>query len=318
MRTTRLWVAPLISISSSERSSCSATEATERTWPGAAAVRAVLGRAFEHAGADALARHFQQAEMRDAPDLDAGAVVLEAVLQPAFDRAVVALLVHVDEVDDDQPGEVAQAELPRDLVGGLEIGLERGVLDMVLARRAAGVDVDRDQRLGLVDHDVAAGLELHDRREHGVELALDAVAREQRLAVAIGLHVLRMARHEHAHEVLGLAVGVVARDQDLVDVLVVEVADRALDQRAFLIDQGRRGRLQRQLAHLLPQAHQVFEVALDLGLGAAGAGGAQDDAHAFRHLELLRRFPSGACGRRALVILRQMPPPRAVFGISTE
>ena len=115
--------------------------------------------------------------MRDAADLDARAVVLEALLQPALDRAVVALLVHVDEVDDDQPGEIAQAQLPRDLLGRLQIGLERGVLDMVLARGAAGVDVDRDQRLGLVEHDVAAGAQLHDRREHRVELALDAVAR---------------------------------------------------------------------------------------------------------------------------------------------
>ena len=150
---------------------------------GAAAMRALLGRAFQHAGADALARHFHQAEMRDAADLDAGAVVLEAFLQPALDRAVVALLVHVDEVDDDQAGEVAQPELARDFLGRLEIGLERGVLDVVLARGAAGVDVDRDQRLGLVEHDVAAGAQLHDRREHGVELAFDAVAREQRLRV---------------------------------------------------------------------------------------------------------------------------------------
>ncbi len=83
---------------------------------------------------------------------------LQRFLQSALDGAVVALLVHVDEVDDDQAGEVAQAELAGDFFGGFEVGLERGVLDVVLARRAAGVDVDRDQRLGLVDDDVAAGL----------------------------------------------------------------------------------------------------------------------------------------------------------------
>ena len=131
---------------------------------GAAAMRAFLGRAFQHARADALARHFQQAEMRDVTDLDARAVVPQAFLEPALDRAVVALLVHVDEVDDDQAGEVAQAQLPRDLLGGLQVGLERGVLDVVLARGAARVDVDRDQRLGLVEHDVAAGAQLHHRR----------------------------------------------------------------------------------------------------------------------------------------------------------
>jgi len=48
-----------------------------------------------------------------------GAVVLEGFLQPALDRAIVALLVHVDVVDDDQAGEIAQAQLPGDLLGRL-------------------------------------------------------------------------------------------------------------------------------------------------------------------------------------------------------
>ena len=96
--------------------------------------------------------------MADAADLDAGAVVLQRLLEAALDGAVVALLLHVDEVDDDQAGEVAQPQLAGDLVGGLEVGLERRVLDIVLAGGLARVDVDRDQRLGLVDHHVAAGL----------------------------------------------------------------------------------------------------------------------------------------------------------------
>ena len=74
------------------------------------------------------------------------------------------LLFHVDEVDDDQAGQVAQAQLAGDFVGGLEVGLERGFLDGVLAGGAARVHVDGDQRLGLVDDDVAAGFQLHGRR----------------------------------------------------------------------------------------------------------------------------------------------------------
>src|SRR6185295_17478967 len=109
----RLWVGPFSSISSIERSNCSATDDTERTWP-VPPVRTLLGRAFQHRGADALPRHFHQAEMRDAADLDAGAVVAQRVLEPALDGAVVALLVHVDVVDHDQAGEVAQPELAGD------------------------------------------------------------------------------------------------------------------------------------------------------------------------------------------------------------
>ena len=168
-----------------------------------------------------------------------------------------------------RPARSRSRQLPGDFLGRFEVGLERGVLDVMFARGATGVHVDRDQRFGLVEHDVAAGAQLHDRREHRVELALDRVAREDRLRIAIGLHVLRMARHEHAHEVLGFLVRRFARDDDFVDVLVVEVADRALDQRAFLIDERRRGRLQRQIAHGFPHAQQVFEIALDLASACA-------------------------------------------------
>ena len=78
----------------------------------AAAIGAFLGRAFQHTGADALPRHFEQAEMRDAADLDAGTIVFEAFLQPPLHHAVVALLIHVDEIDDDEPSKIAQAQLP--------------------------------------------------------------------------------------------------------------------------------------------------------------------------------------------------------------
>ena len=47
---------------------------------------------------------------------------------------------------------------------------------LVLACGAARIDVDSHQRFGLIEYDVAAGTQLHDRREHGVELIFDAVA----------------------------------------------------------------------------------------------------------------------------------------------
>ena len=62
-----------------------------------------------------------------------------------------------------------------------QVGAQRRFLDAALARRAARVDVDRDQRLGLVDHQIAAGAQLHGGRQHRVELGLDLVAGEQRL-----------------------------------------------------------------------------------------------------------------------------------------
>ena len=172
--------------------------------------------------------------------------------------------------------------------------LQCRVLDVVLARRLAGVDVDRHQRFRLVDHHVAARRQRDGGRIEPVELAFRLVAREQRTRVLVGLHVLGVARHQHLHEVFHFTICLIALDDHLVDVLGVKVADGALDQAAFLIDEGRGLALQRQVAHALPQAEQVVVVALDLGLGALGAGGAHDEAHALRHLDLLGHFLQAA------------------------
>src|SRR5690606_23827378 len=129
----------------------------------AIAVRARARRRLEHAGAEPLAAHLHQPEARDAADLDTGAVVLERVLHRLLDLTDVRSVLHVDEVDDDQAGHVAQAQLAGDLARGLEVGVERGLLDAVLLGRTARVDVDRNQRLGRIDDQVAAALQLHDR-----------------------------------------------------------------------------------------------------------------------------------------------------------
>ena len=255
---------------------------------GAVAMRAGLGGRFQHPRAQPLARHLQQAEARDAADLDPRPIGLEPVLEAFLDARVVLALVHVDEVDDDQPGQVAKAQLARDLVRGLAVRLVGGVLDGPFLGRPARVHVDRDQRLGHADDDVAARFQLHDRVEHPREVAFDLVAREQRHRVVVQLHVLGVGRHDHLHEVLGGAETALALDQNLVDVLAVKVADGPLDEVAFLVDRRGRGGLEGQLADLFPQPHQVFVVALDLGPGALAAGGADDETRALRHLKLGR------------------------------
>ena len=254
----------------------------------AAAMRAGDEAGLGQAGAQPLARHLQQAEMADLAHLDARPVVLQRLLQAALDHGVVLLRLHVDEVDDDQPGQVAQAQLAGHLVGGLQIGAQRGLLDTALAGRAAGVDVHRHQRLGLINDQVAAGFQLHRRRHHCVELGIDLIPREQRLAVRVApqLHLLGVARHQHAHEVVRRAPAILAVHLDLVHVARIDVADRPLDQRGFLIDQSRRHRLHRMLANVVPQPHQVFAVPGDLRLRPLRAGGAHDQAHPLGNAKL--------------------------------
>ena len=256
----------------------------------AVAMLAGLGRAFQHPRTQALAAHLQQTEGRDAAHLNAGAVGFQLVFQTLLNRGIVAPLFHVDEVDHDQAGKIAQTQLARDFLGGLKVGLESGILDRAFLRGPARVHVDRNQRLGDANHDIAAGFQLNRRVEHARQIAFDLIAREKRGLVMIGLHGFGMARHDHAHEVLGHAVAFRPLDQNLVNLAAVEVADGPLDEVAFLIDPGRRDGFQRQLTDLFPQTHQIFVIAFDLWLGALGARRADDQARAFRHFDLLRDF----------------------------
>src|SRR5687767_6547343 len=124
---------------------------------GTAAARTTDVRSFLQRGLQALARELHQPEARDLADLHPGAVVLERVAQAVLDLALVALRLHVDEVDHDQAAEVAQPQLARHLVRGLQVGAVRGLLDIAAARGARGVDVDGGQGFRMVDDDRAAG-----------------------------------------------------------------------------------------------------------------------------------------------------------------
>ena len=58
---------------------------------------------------------------------------LDGLLEGLFHLRVVLAVHHVDEVDDDEPPEVAQAELAGDLLRRLHVRLEGGFLDVPLA-----------------------------------------------------------------------------------------------------------------------------------------------------------------------------------------
>ncbi len=97
------------------------------------ASRALRRHRFQQARPQTLPGHFQQTEGADASDLDTGAVAPKRFLQLPFDRMVVAVLFHIDEVDDHQSGKVAQAKLAGDFLGSLKVCLMRGFFDMPFA-----------------------------------------------------------------------------------------------------------------------------------------------------------------------------------------
>ena len=97
-------------------------------------MRADIADRFIKADPQPLARHFQKTEMADRPDLDPRPVVPHRIFHAAFDSIAVFVLFHIDEIDNDQPGQIAKAQLAAQLVRGLKIGLECRFLNIPLTR----------------------------------------------------------------------------------------------------------------------------------------------------------------------------------------
>ena len=67
-----------------------------------------------------LARHFDQAKLGNLQYVGAGFVFFERIPEGIVDLLSIGLLLHVDEVDDNDAADVSQAELAHHFVGSLQ------------------------------------------------------------------------------------------------------------------------------------------------------------------------------------------------------
>ena len=200
-------------------------------------------RALVKRRAQPLARQLHQSEARNLSGLHPCTVVMQRVLATLLDFALVLRAFHVDEVDDDQSTEIAQAHLAGDFVGGFKVGAKRGLLDIGALGGPGRVDVDRHQRFGMVDHDRAARGQGNQPRISGLDLMLNLKAGKERSMVAVAFDASDHVRHDMAHELLGLLTHIVGVEENLANVGGEIIADRANHQTRFLVDQeGTRGR----------------------------------------------------------------------------
>ena len=111
-------------------------------------------------------------------------------LQAPLHLRVVAVDLHVDEVDDDQTRQILQAQLTGNLIGRFQVGSQRRFLDIAFPGRFAGVHVDGNQGFRRVDDDIAARFQLNLGIVNAVDLVFDPMGVEQRdRVVPVGLHL---------------------------------------------------------------------------------------------------------------------------------
>ncbi len=106
------------------------------------------------------------------------AVEMKRVAQALFDGALVLAFLHIDEVNDDQAAQIAQAQLAGHFVGGFKIRAHGGFFDVGAAGRACRVHVNRHQRFGVIDDDRATRRQLNRARICRFDLMLDLETRE--------------------------------------------------------------------------------------------------------------------------------------------
>src|SRR5579862_8285747 len=180
----------------------------------------------------ALAGDADQAEFIEIQGLGGGAVGAKGGVQRGHDFFAVAALLHVNEIEDDDAAEIAQANLADDFLDGLEVGLDDGVFQSRAAPADvfAGVDVDSHESLGVVDDDVATRLEPDLGAQGAVELLLDAELLENGRGLGVELDAVEQARLKAADELGDLAELLLVVNPDGGVVVADVVAQDALDQ----------------------------------------------------------------------------------------
>src|SRR5690606_30652282 len=101
-----------------------------------------------------LAGHFDQPEGRHRSDLVPCVIAKHRLFEHLHHPATMFFLLHVDEIDDDDPAQVAQPELPCDGDGRFQVGAEIRFFEVPVTHVAARFHVHRGHRFGLVEYDV--------------------------------------------------------------------------------------------------------------------------------------------------------------------
>ena len=132
---------------------------------------AYVGDILHGDGANPLARDLHEPELRQRQNRVLGLVGSHELGHLLKEQLAVLCLVQVDEVDDDDATQIAQAQLAGDLLGGGHVYLHCGLLLIDLSLCAvARVDVDDVHGLRMFDDEVGAALERYILGEQRLDL----------------------------------------------------------------------------------------------------------------------------------------------------
>ena len=178
-----------------------------------------------------------------------------------------------------------------DFPGGLHVDLPGGRLGVAVFAISPGIDVDGDQRLGLIDHERAARGKLNAAGVYLLDLALQAICVKQTVRLGVQLEIVPRARHHRPEKLIDSSRHRLGVADDPVNVTVVHVSDCARHKVRLLVNfRGSLGVFDAP-AYRLPKRRQVVQIALELALGVVHPGGAKYKTHLVRKLQRAEYLP---------------------------
>ncbi len=123
------------------------------------AVAAGFAKRLDEVLAGSLPGHLHQAQFGDLENVGSRLVLPKRVPEGPIGLLAMVGRLHVDEVDDDQPADIAKSQLIDDFLDGFEIGFVDRFFKIALAHEAPGVDVNGRQGFALIDDERSTGFE---------------------------------------------------------------------------------------------------------------------------------------------------------------
>src|SRR3990172_9304578 len=186
---------------------------------------------------DPLAGHLDQAQFREESDVGGRAVGFEVLLE---------------------------AHLTGNLPRRFQIGLEDGLLEVVFADIATGVDIDRDQRLGLLDDEIPPRFQPDLGPQGFFDLALDPEGSKDGLLLGVEEEVRAQIGEQRLDKLYTPFILPFVVHHQPRDIAGEEVAEDPKDEIEIPLDQGRRRDRLGPRSDLSPERAEKLQIGGDL------------------------------------------------------
>ena len=224
-----------------------------------------------------LSGHFDQTEFGDLEDIGSRLVVAQGIAQGSVGFFAMIRRLHVDQIDNDQAADIAEAELVDHLLDGFEIRFVDRLLEVALADEASGVDIDGGERLALIDDQRATGFEPYLALEVGVDLRLEPHLSEEGFEPVVLVHLGLRVGNELIDEFLEGFVGLGFVDDDSLRLGSGRVPHDSQGKVGLGVKDAWRSLSRVGELDRLPDGLQIMNIGFQVGFPHAVAGRANDE-----------------------------------------